>query len=109
MVGSVSSTTHHLLVQHVVCAEHGEVMEFQHHGEARQDKAKPVLRQAVPAGDPHGHGCAAQLVVLSGIIVSPPAICFARIAWPKQFFAAIVDAPRGSPLAYAPKTSPPTA
>ncbi|MBT3222225.1 MAG: hypothetical protein HN348_24395, partial [Proteobacteria bacterium] len=65
------------------------------------------LRDIAPFA--HDHGCATQLVTLSGIVSSPPqAIHLPQTKWVKALVVAIVEVPRGSPLSYAPKTSPPT-
>lgn len=100
LIASFAATVHEIETQHVVCAEHGEVVEV--HG---GDKAPDGVQVTAP--DEHEHGCLFDLVgedpvELAGASLSPLLIPAAT--------SAVLDpsqAPRGPPLVNAPKTSPP--
>jgi hypothetical protein len=102
---------HELTVEHVRCVEHGEMHELEPidqvaHASAHTHEAGPDLRAEDPRVD-HDHGCAldgALLWALASIASAtapepPPAL--------PQRYVVTAGAPRGPPLAYAPKTSPP--
>ena len=106
---ATTSEVHHLVVKHVVCAEHGELSEVKSHGGAAV--SEPGAHPSIVAADAEhpDHGCA-------GVLPTPdraPAVLGA----PRMHRAPLVvadptctpAAPRGPPLAYAPKTSPPLA
>jgi hypothetical protein len=95
---------HQLVVQHVVCAKHGEVVELSGHG--HDSLADQIEVRLTKAADLH-HGCSHKLLFLSGIVVLPPAIQLKKPVWPRATFPCFADAPRPVPLTYAPKTSPP--
>jgi hypothetical protein len=103
------SGLHALTTEHVVCAEHGELVHGNGHGVAATDVAEHATWESVPAADDHGH---CDHVHIGGVTVATAA------ATPVS--APIVaatsgngggDLRRGSPqlatLALAPKTSPP--
>lgn len=104
---ATANEVHHLVVKHVVCAEHGELSEVRSHGgSAVSDPGDHPTIVADDGGHPD-HGC--------GGFVADPDRAPTVIGAPRMYRAALVlsdptctpAAPRGPPLAYAPKTSPP--
>ena len=107
MCAAIGSQVHHMVVQHVICPEHGEIQGIHFDGD---EHAKADQVSAPSAGEKHGdHGCN----FLAGFSSSaPPAIVEA----PARSWAPPTDAPeperlgaRAPPLRFAPKTSPPLA
>lgn len=112
IAGSVASSIHHVVVQHAVCAQHGEVVELAH-GEAVEfdddvvASELPELR-AAPATPVHDHGCSFDVGSLDGTEVTPAEMTSLRLlVWPETAPLPACQPPRGPPLGYAPKTSPP--
>ncbi|MCP4873776.1 MAG: hypothetical protein GY898_34240 [Proteobacteria bacterium] len=107
----VAAVTHGLDTQHSVCDEHGELI----HGDssARTDASGPTSTDVLAAlpEEEHEHGCAL-LTGLSQSSAPPPQPIVLAIPTPPATPAplpASTDAPACSaPLAFAPKTSPPT-
>jgi hypothetical protein len=108
LAAGLSSQIHHLMVQHVVCPEHGKIQ-----GIHLEDGDHHDLAQLASPEDSrfHGdHGC----LFLAGFFSSPPpAVVEAPVhVWsPPGVTAPIADAlgARAPPLRFAPKTSPPLA
>jgi len=102
--GSVAQMAHHVLVAHVVCAEHGEVVEADAHS-TRAHVAAPELRSA--DADTPEHGCDFELATFTATVPTFTGVAVAadRVADSRPLTRA--RAPRVRPLAYAPKTSPP--
>ena len=108
LAAGLSSQIHHLIVQHVVCPEHGKLQ-----GIHLEDGPHHVLDQIAPpeASLFHGdHGC----LFLAGFFSSePPTVVQApaHLWTPPQVTAPITDThgARAPPLRFAPKTSPPLA
>jgi hypothetical protein len=109
VLGSFASALHELVVQHVVCAEHGELVEAGQGGDALvAHGGGPELR--APAPEPaHDHGCVYELVGFGGVPDRGPALAMTALSWPEPALLAGAAGPRGPPLAVAPKTSPPLA
>lgn len=109
VAGASGSQLHELLYTHVMCAEHG-VLEHAPDGiNASSDEDQgPSIRSADRSS--HGEACPFQCIPSSAAVLPAPA---AALAYVIEFVepALIVHtaAPRGPPLAYAPKTSPPVA
>lgn len=109
MLGLTAGLVHPLRVAHVECPEHGELIELKGDGVAvaAPSEAGPSVSKA---GGPevHDDGCmlgAAHLVAAT--LVPSPAWQAASLDFPVQVVVITEGAPRGPPLAYAPKTSPP--
>jgi hypothetical protein len=109
VAGSFVASVHDVVVQHVVCAEHGEVFELGTEGSRvyQPETGGSELRPATP--DPsHDHGCSFDVVFLDGMTVGLPAMfSLPFIHSPNFALLAIAEAPCAPPLVYAPKTSPP--
>lgn len=109
LFGTFAGGLHALLVRHVVCAEHGEMVEVDRHGDevsAHEALDGDVIRAAVGHGE-HDHDCADELTNRTGL--SNPSwagVVGRRVKRPVAPLTG-AEAPRGPPLAYAPKTSPP--
>lgn len=99
----VGSVVHEASTVHVVCEDHGHVLELDDHHEA-------PFEDGLSAGehDEHEHGCAfagagfgADVPAHTGVALPqvPPLVAVSTVS---------PDAPRGPPLAFAPKTSPPS-
>ena len=100
IVSLLGSQVHETLVQHVICAEHGEVMELAHDVSADVDQDPE---------EEHEHGCGFELVPLEQADLAHGSTATAEVAvLPSSAVLAHALAPRGPPLAYAPKTGPPT-
>ena len=98
---------HELRAIHAVCAEHGHLVDVSASpldADAREDAPGPTAWAAAPIDD---HGCRIEKLV--PIEPSPVVLLRAvqRLAFPRVDPLAARQAPRGPPLAYAPKTSPP--
>ena len=109
--GSFASGLHYILVEHVICADHGEVVELDRHGHTAMATPESSDQTAISSTGSHGHpdhGCSDDLADRIGVPaiawVAPYVHTSRRVADVQRG----VDAPRGPPLAYAPKTSPPT-
>ncbi len=114
VVGSVSMQLHDIFNAHVVCAEHGVVEHVElADGTAQADAtAQHDDGPAISAADTSDHG---EACPLQGIPSFGPAIAQASlsgpplVSWLPPDPLVVPGAPRGPPLAYAPKTSPPVA
>lgn len=110
VAGLFSSLIHEVLVEHVVCPEHGEIIELGDgtaHAETTTDGPELFASDA-PAD--HEHGCLEEILMLEGMqVVTLHLGVPTDLVWPAPPVLAIRQAPRGPPLSYAPKTSPPTA
>lgn len=100
---------HEYTVAHVVCADHGEVVELAaSHGDAAAHADHPSLRDAPLGSDHHDHGCALPAMPAPPELLptfTMPAVHFVA-TWPTQAVVSL-RAPRPPPLRFAPKTSPP--
>lgn len=100
---------HAYLVVHAICPDHGEIVELAHgHGHVLSPHDGVSIGKADVSSE-HDHGCASLLCQLDMALASksqpPPTSVrplISRPQWPTA-------APRGPPLAWAPKTSPPRA
>lgn len=103
--GTVGPQLHHVFVQHVLCEEHGVVEHAS--SRAREVADTPSIQEDE---SDHGEICALECVQRFAPSVRAPG---PQIALEGGYPAPIplVDpaAPRGPPLRYAPKTSPPAA
>ncbi|MCP4806372.1 MAG: hypothetical protein GY913_35225 [Proteobacteria bacterium] len=100
LVASFATTVHEIETQHVVCAEHGEVVEV-HGGEVIPDGVH------VSAPDGHEHGCAFDLVGEDTIELATASTAPLLLPSARSVLLDPSQAPRGPPLVDAPKTSPP--
>ncbi|MFT5681876.1 MAG: hypothetical protein ACI8RZ_002794 [Myxococcota bacterium] len=104
VLGQWATLKHQIEVIHVRCAEHGEVIEVVADADAAVHS--DVAQISAPDDEDHEHGCdvlplseaKSQAVKLTSLLASPVHIAP---------MAGTPAAPRGPPLAYAPKTSPP--
>ena len=108
LVVSFVAMLHDVVIQHVVCAEHGEVLEL----EAVQTSATTDAMagpQARAAGEvlAETHGCVFDLVCLDDAVVATFAPTISEVNPPIHAELANSATPRGPPLSYAPKTGPP--
>lgn len=109
--GQLASTVHDLQTLHLRCLEHGHVIERDAHlpdtvGQDARDPG-PQLKQAPDCGD-HVDHCPLQLLPSLHHASDPVlAVRPAPLYTPAAPVQAATPA-RGPPLAYAPKTSPPT-
>ena len=102
--GQWAALKHQVEVLHIRCAEHGEVIEVGTDADAAVHS--DVAQISAPDDEEHEHGCKvlplneakSQAIKLTALLSSPVYIA------PLKGTPA---APRGPPLAYAPKTSPP--
>lgn len=108
LVGVSAQQVHHLAVRHVTCPEHGEILELSAHEDAASatDDAGPSWEAPAGALD-HDQACGVPSL-------APASAAPAALAWAPPADAPLVttprprqNAPRGPPLAFAPKTSPP--
>lgn len=105
--GSIAQLAHAALVQHVVCDEHGEVVEL---AEGAQHHDVDRVEIAVPDAEDHGHGCDFEHATFTAASLELPAAPVpALVPVPTTNDLVRAAPPRGPPLAYAPKTSPPLA
>jgi len=106
--GLMSASMHEALVQHTVCAEHGEVVELDGEVVSVAGQDGPQLR-ALDGAETHEHGCSFDLLLVDDVVISPSVEATPPEAPPLTTTAMTSPgAPRGPPLAYAPKTSPPS-
>jgi hypothetical protein len=104
VAGSLAVSVHQIVVQHAVCAEHGEVFELADAADHQADGS--TLRADL--SDTHEHDCDFDVLALDPIpTVSAAAPGHFALHRPKLAAPDLAQAPRGPPLAYAPKTSPP--
>lgn len=98
-------SAHQAHVQHVRCLEHGEVIELVQADSEHQDHHDPVVVPASP--DDHDSHCSVAEGLASALTVQHRVhvVTTALVADAPVLLSA---APRGPPLAYAPKTSPPS-
>ncbi len=106
VLGSFASGLHYLLVQHVVCADHGELVELDHHDGPAIALADAPEISAIGHAE-HDHGCQDELIDRTGVTSAPWVAAHALGHKRAPLPMTGADSPRGPPLAYAPKTSPP--
>lgn len=110
VLGSFASTLHEIRVAHVVCAEHGELVELSQDGPVASVHPDEPSASAAHPGDDHDHGCATLLASTHGLppLHAPPPAPWAKPhPTPPRVWAHA--SPRAPPLTWAPKTSPPLA
>jgi hypothetical protein len=112
VVGQLGLQLHSLQVQHVVCAEHGATMEVESPDEAAAELADaariaeaPALTQDTPAE--HDHDCAMSTVCDESVVGQSGVVTGQLVNADLERARPGPGAPRGPPLRYAPKTSPP--
>ncbi len=103
LLGALSIRVHQIQVMHAVCADHGEVIELT---EAPAQSDRDPARSAPEAHD-HDHGCPLDSLAddpgeQEETVLPLPAVRASTVP-----LLARAQAPRGPPLSYAPKTSPP--
>lgn len=104
VAGSFANGWHERAVKHIVCAEHGEVVEV---GRSGADSAKYVATLGDAESGEHHDGCSLSDVFPPGALASLPSFdppFFGVVAYNALSAA---DARVSGPLLYAPKTSPP--
>lgn len=104
-----ASLVHQSLTLHVTCEAHGDRVDVDnHHGAASASAAEGDVVRSLDALDAHDHDCGLQALGVARV---------AKVSVPKAFAQRVgrhddpvpaIRAPRGPPLAYAPKTSPPS-
>jgi len=100
---------HAYLVVHAVCPDHGEIVELAHGEALTASHADGPSVGDADVDDDHEHGCATlwcQVVGLPTLAARAPAPTAKPLTTSRSWSTA---APRGPPLAWAPKTSPPRA
>ena len=104
--GMTARVVHEHAVLHVVCAEHGEVMEL-------GGKGSPTTRAVAttPGSASHDHGCEMAGLPSQAAVSSLVRVAVDVIGHTESEPAAPGDVgfSSASPLSYAPKTSPPRA
>jgi hypothetical protein len=101
-----------VIVQHMVGDEHHETVEIHrgdHHPLADAARTSGARWVAGDAHFGHDHGCATSSVLPHE---PPPLVLLravTRLSWKTVDPLALAEAPRGPPLDFAPKTSPPAA
>jgi hypothetical protein len=111
LAAATSSQVHGLVIQHVVCPEHGKTEEIHRHIEdgADQDERDQLAAPAGSSVHSGDHGC----LFLAGFLSSDPPPSTSPVASPRTVAptsrAPVANGPRAPPLRYAPKTSPPLA
>jgi hypothetical protein len=115
--GSLGEAAHFLLVQHAICAEHGELIEVHEGSHASEPSHDTTLEHGTRASAPEEAGehehC--QLLGLRQQELTLPEVAVATaIPQPSASHAGLLDAPTTalvslSALSLAPKTSPPAA
>ena len=68
--GLMSASMHEALVQHTVCAEHGEVVELDGEVVSVAGQDGPQLR-ALDGAETHEHGCSFDLLLVDDVVISP--------------------------------------
>jgi hypothetical protein len=104
-MAQVAAMVHPLQTQHVVCPEHGEVVEVGEPEPASAATAEEHLQ--APAPLEHRHDCDLGGLML---LTSEPGLCRPPESPQVELSGPVLarsQAPRGPPLDYAPKTSPP--
>jgi hypothetical protein len=109
ILGSAGDLLHGVMVTHVLCQEHGVVEHAPDAVHADPDHdAAPSVRSAQQSS--HGEECPLECIPGSSALVPTPALGLAYVLTPAQRSPFVYQgAPRGPPLAFAPKTSPPGA
>jgi hypothetical protein len=107
VLSALAGQIHGLRTVHAVCLQHGELIDVparQADAHADGDRSGPTAWLGAPDDD---HGCRIEVLVP----LEPLPVVFVRAAhrlsFPLVDPLAAHEAPRGPPLAYAPKTSPP--
>lgn len=116
VISGTAALEHQYAVAHVWCAEHGELMELD------RDRTSASASEGVTASasdgvtvselrvsaEHHDHGCCLPGTATPTdelpVLLNPPVVSLP--AWPAMAVTTTL-APRGPPLVYAPKTSPP--
>ena len=105
VAGWGATLLHHVRTVHVVCEVHGDVVDVGHASASGDDRA---VVTSLDAADQHDHDCG--FLALGVARASAPGKVFAHFLTEHRQDdpAPAVRAPRGPPLVYAPKTSPPS-
>ena len=105
VLGWSASLVHQSVTVHVECEVHGDLVDVGHQGFVAAD-AHDVAKSLAPADD-HDHDCSLHALGVARVpLVHGPVAQVDRIVRVDEPFPAL-NAPRGPPLRYAPKTSPP--
>ena len=103
VLGWSASLVHRSVTVHVVCEVHGDTVDVGH----AQVGVAPAQDVAKALADEHDHDCAIHALGVARVpLLHGPVVRVERIARVDDPFPAL-HAPRGPPLSYAPKTSPP--
>lgn len=105
LTGLGAQQIHRIAVLHVVCADHGVILEVSGAEGPELTAQTPSVGEA-PTLE-HDHDCALQGITTAA--VAPPAHATPppRPEHVKELRHRLAQAPRAPPLSYAPKTSPP--
>ena len=103
-----ASLVHQSLTLHVTCETHGDVVDVGHGASIASSEVDHDQIGALDASDAHDHDCAFQALGVARIPWVGGVLARAVPVTRQDDPAPTVRAPRGPPLAYAPKTSPPT-
>lgn len=109
LAAQLSSFSHQLLVKHITCAEHGELIHAGETDAAPVADANSVTSTAQVAGHGHEH-CDVFLARREQLAVVPPAVVVlaaAPLALPLPVFTRTVHSVSVPLLRLAPKSSPP--
>ena len=107
MLTSFSAVLHEIVVQHVVCAEHGETLELEAAHVDQKDHGDFAHFDSPATQSGHEDGCVLQLVSFSAASVeSPVPLWTLNIVYELPSRATVAPL-RASPYTYAPKTDPP--
>ena len=105
VLGIGAKQLHAIESVHMVCPEHGELVDMAPSASKAHLATSEI--SADESADDHGHDCALQAIstfATVGVTYTPPRL-------PKQIPISSPnirsESPRGPPLSYAPKTSPP--
>ena len=105
MAGGLESAAHDVIHPHVYCAEHGVV---EHAKEVKKLPATVDGPSIRAQDDAHGDACPSQMLRSAAVVFRAPLLIgIPQVGFPDQAIPIQVVSPRGPPLVYAPKTSPP--
>lgn len=106
--GWSASLVHQSLTLHVTCETHGDVVDVGHGASFVSADDHHDVIGALDADDAHDHDCAFQALGLARIPHVAGVVAHVASFTRQDDPAPTIRAPRGPPLAYAPKTSPPS-
>ena len=111
MATTSAQQVHEAVVQHIRCVDHGQLVEVDSHGEHDALAATHTDTDAdpdAPADDEHDQHCDLDLSLAVALPTLTPPLIPHLSRWAPDEQPPSLGAPRGPPLTWAPKTSPPT-